>query len=182
MPSWNKSSTLSSILALRQRLRNSVHNKNLVIRKRIIPESLVTRPAGQGERRLWERDWWRFETFSHFVLTAHDCLVFEPRSIIIARLLNLAISLFGRFLEVLRFRQKIKWFHGKVAQVLAMLKYSKKWPQVPWKPLAELRSVNQKLNDRLDAMCKSKAKKSLFSSKQRSSTSVDPSCFVSTEL
>ena len=25
--------------------------------KRIIPESLVTRPAGQGERRLWERDW-----------------------------------------------------------------------------------------------------------------------------
>ena len=24
--------------------------------KRIIPESLVTRPAGQGERRLWERD------------------------------------------------------------------------------------------------------------------------------
>ena len=50
------------------------------------------------------------------------------------------------------------------------------------KELAELRSVNQKLNDRLDAMCKSKAKKSLFSSKQRSSTSVDPSCSVSTEL
>ena len=24
--------------------------------ERIIPESLVTRPAGQGERRLWERD------------------------------------------------------------------------------------------------------------------------------
>ncbi|XP_068706681.1 uncharacterized protein [Montipora foliosa] len=44
------------------------------------------------------------------------------------------------------------------------------------KELAELRSVNQKLNDRLDAMCKSKAKKSVFSSKQRSSTSVDPSC------
>ena len=39
-----------------------------------------------------------FETFSHFVLTAHDCLVFEPRSIIIARLLNLVISRFGRSL------------------------------------------------------------------------------------
>ena len=28
-------------------------------RKRFIPESLVTRHAGQGERRLWERDWVR---------------------------------------------------------------------------------------------------------------------------
>ena len=32
------------------------NNKNPVIGKRFIPESLVTRPAGQGERRLWERD------------------------------------------------------------------------------------------------------------------------------
>ena len=33
------------------------NNKNPVIVKRFIPESLVSRSAGQGERRLWERDW-----------------------------------------------------------------------------------------------------------------------------
>ena len=32
------------------------NNKNPVIGKRFIPESLVSRSAGQGERRLWERD------------------------------------------------------------------------------------------------------------------------------
>ena len=31
-------------------------NQSKTLSKRIIPESLVTRPAGQGERRLWERD------------------------------------------------------------------------------------------------------------------------------
>ena len=34
------------------------NNKNPVIGKRFIAESLVSRSAGQGERRLWERDWW----------------------------------------------------------------------------------------------------------------------------
>ena len=34
-------------------------NQSKTLSKRIIPESLVTRPAGQGERRLWERDWSR---------------------------------------------------------------------------------------------------------------------------
>ncbi|XP_068692167.1 coagulation factor XII-like isoform X2 [Montipora foliosa] len=43
---WN-SSIPFAILALRLRLRNGVHDKNRVIRKQIIPESLVSRPVGQ---------------------------------------------------------------------------------------------------------------------------------------
>ena len=45
------------------------------------------------------------------------------------------------------------------------------------KELADLRRVNQKLNERLDSMLHPKAKKSLFNKRKRSS--VDPSCSVS---
>ena len=43
--------------------------------------------------------------------------------------------------------------------------------------LAELRKVNQKLNERLDNLANPKAKKKLFNESKRSS--VDPSCSVS---
>ena len=45
------------------------------------------------------------------------------------------------------------------------------------KELADLRRVNQKLNERLDSMLHPKAKKRLFNKRKRSS--VDPSCSVS---
>ena len=45
------------------------------------------------------------------------------------------------------------------------------------KELAELRKVNQKLNERLDSVLHPKSKKSLFTKRKRSS--VDPSCSVS---
>ena len=45
------------------------------------------------------------------------------------------------------------------------------------KDLADLRRVNQKLNERLDSMLHPKAKKRLFNKRKQSS--VDPSCSVS---
>ena len=45
------------------------------------------------------------------------------------------------------------------------------------KELADLRKVNQKLNERLDSVLHLKAKKSLFNERKR--TPVDPNCSVS---
>ena len=41
--------------------------------KRFIPESLVSRSAGQGERRLWERDWSCRAKLFHAIVHAHCC-------------------------------------------------------------------------------------------------------------
>ena len=54
MPSLN---IFSAIFSSCLRARIEPHDKKLVIQKRFIPESLVSRSAGQEYRRLWERDW-----------------------------------------------------------------------------------------------------------------------------
>ena len=52
--------SVKPLAALASRPKSIAHaqtfNQSKTLSKRIIPESLVTRPAGQGERRLWERD------------------------------------------------------------------------------------------------------------------------------